>query len=107
MRLIDADAAVELLRRMVESYRMIGQIEYSHRLMGDVYMLQNATVFPTIDAVPVVHARWVHRCRYIATEIREWCCSACGELPPGPNQCAYELRYCPRCGAKMDGGAEG
>jgi hypothetical protein len=56
----------------------------------------------TVDAAPVVHARWVHRCRYIATEIWEWRCSACGELPPGPNQLAYELRYCPRCGAKMD-----
>lgn len=54
------------------------------------------------DLAPVVHARWVHRCRYIATEIREWCCSACGELPPGPNQLAYELRYCPSCGSKMD-----
>ena len=57
-------------------------------------------------AAPMVRARWDFRCRHIRTEIWEWHCSACGELPPGDNRLAYTLNYCPNCGAKMDGGAD-
>lgn len=99
MRLIDADALWHHFAAMQECV----SIRDHMYLMGVISIIDRA---PDVDAAPVVHARWVHRCRYIATEIWEWCCSACGELPPGPNQCAYELRYCPSCGAKMDGGAD-
>ena len=52
---------------------------------------------PTVDAVEVVHGRWVnpymnrygHPCH---------CCSACGF------KASYQDKnYCPNCGAKMDG----
>ena len=60
---------------------------------------------PTVDAEPVRHGR------YIGTEYDgyadgnpvyyEWICSEC--------ECVFEdekphYRYCPNCGAKMDGG---
>ena len=52
---------------------------------------------PTIDAVPVVHARWVHG----VTLGHEWRkCSAC-LVSQGIFGC---FTYCPNCGAKMDGG---
>lgn len=61
---------------------------------------------PTIDAVPVVHARWVDNH-----------CTACGMMPMGaemwehldetPPRMEFFMSYCPCCGAKMDGGAEG
>lgn len=56
---------------------------------------------PTVDAVEVVHGRWVDRM------VRDWRCSECGEQ-------IYKVRhvdgycfddkpnYCPNCGAKMD-----
>ena len=48
---------------------------------------------PTIDAVPVVHAKWI--------DAREYCgdymCSNCDALY-GTNK----FKYCPNCGAKMD-----
>lgn len=53
---------------------------------------------PTIDAVPVVHGRWIDLGRNYYTVVSQ--CSEC---------CAkYDFRspYCPNCGAKMDGGAE-
>lgn len=55
-----------------------------------------------VDAVPVVHARWVENSMYYR-------CTACGTdfddgivlIHPG----VFQLPdYCPDCGAKMDGG---
>ena len=55
---------------------------------------------PTVDAVPVVHGRWIEK-----QEPIPWCeddvdvftvCSIC-------NCCSIgESYYCPNCGAKMD-----
>lgn len=54
---------------------------------------------PTIDAVPVVHAKWLY------DRPQHYECSACksmwGELMK------RMAHFCPNCGAKMDGGAEG
>ena len=53
---------------------------------------------PTVDAVEVVHGRWVHD--------KPWLfgfeCDQCGKwiLPDGTNG---DMNYCPNCGAKMDG----
>lgn len=55
---------------------------------------------PTIDAVPVVHGRWV-----LGVPIT---CSVCGK-PAAEHDSPitfWESPYCPWCGAKMDGGAE-
>lgn len=55
---------------------------------------------PAVDAVPVAHARWV---KTHTTEENVWNCSACG-YPVGIWTAGS--RFCPNCGAKMDGGAE-
>lgn len=49
---------------------------------------------PYIDAEPVKHGRW--------SEDDEgfYHCSACKELSD------WDHRYCPNCGAKMDGGVD-
>lgn len=56
---------------------------------------------PAVDAVQVVHGRWL-----ITTErfTPELVCSACGERVPciSDVNVMAELRYCPNCGAKMD-----
>ena len=59
---------------------------------------------PTIDAVPVVHARWVHEQRYGDSGGWVWRCKACRREAISPIISA--LKYCHCCGAKMDGGAE-
>lgn len=57
---------------------------------------------PTIDAVPVVHGRWVQE------DEDAWRCTCCGAfwtfIDGGPEE--NDARFCPVCGAKMDGGAE-
>ena len=62
---------------------------------------------PAVDAVPVVHGRWVDHL------VRDWRCSECGEkIQKVRNVDGYcyddKPKYCPNCGAKMDGkdGAE-
>ena len=54
---------------------------------------------PTVDAVPVVHGRWIPFKSEAAGNIQY--CSACGIGNPN------KTNYCPKCGAKMDGGNDG
>ena len=66
--------------------------EYVWYKAKDIYhAIENA---PTVDAVEVVHGSWLP-CGFG----KEIMCSACrcelGDL--------WEYRYCPNCGAKMDG----
>lgn len=57
------------------------------------------------DVVPVVHGRWVDRIVNENEVIQPWMkryyCSECIE---GGNQSWF--KFCPNCGAKMDGGAD-
>jgi hypothetical protein len=90
MRLIDADA---LEARAYEIY-VHASPEFKTRMNTLKALIDQA---PTIDAVPVVHARWsTHQECSVCGDFARY--SAYGE--------PYYSRYCPNCGAKMDGGAE-
>ena len=53
---------------------------------------------PTVDAVPMVHGRWVH----LGGD--EWCCSVCGFVITTEGSWDKPTKkYCEDCGAKMDG----
>lgn len=94
MRPIDADKLVK------NAYSAVFMGRNSNRLkqlvMWIVDDLINTT--PTIDAVPVVHGRWVNN--GIPDSMLSGC-SVCG-CPYGSSG----FRYCPHCGAKMDGDEE-
>lgn len=106
----------DLLRYVSERIGKIKEIRDSAKLNGeaDVFahcngeitearrMKYHLSMFaPTIDAVPVVHARWVDNH-----------CTACGMQPMGdelwehldgaPPRMEFFMSYCPCCGAKMD-----
>ena len=52
---------------------------------------------PTVDAVPMVHGRWVH----LGGD--EWCCSVCGFVITTEGSWDKPTKkYCENCGAKMD-----
>ena len=54
--------------------------------------------FPAIDAEPVRHGKWL----YVGYGKPDaWDCSECGVMV------AKQHFYCPRCGARMDGGTDG
>lgn len=60
---------------------------------------------PAADVAPVVHGRWVDRIvdenEVIQPWMKRYYCSECLE---GGNQSWF--KFCPNCGAKMDGGEE-
>ena len=52
------------------------------------YIVGEINCLPSVEAVPVVHGRWIDEC-----------CSECGQyVYRGDSR-----NYCPNCGAKMDG----
>ena len=61
---------------------------------------QNIKDATTVDAEPVRHGRWIEK-GYVCGET-EYQCSECKETEWRTS--ASRLKYCPFCGAKMDGG---
>lgn len=53
---------------------------------------------PTVDAVPVVHGRWVHVPSSDMMTGKAYKCSECNKMRYG----SYMPNYCQCCGAKMD-----
>ena len=84
---IERDAAVAFLENMAASRYLIQCFE-------------NKEQFPTADVAPVVHGEWsivwVDR-GHIDME-KMYKCSVCG------GRKYNDYRYCPECGAYMDGG---
>lgn len=77
--------------------------------IGDfaLYILGN---FPTADVVPVVHGEWYYNENGRDFGLGAWACSCCDtcnhNIPGNPNINPYiwsGSKFCPNCGAKMDG----
>ena len=60
---------------------------------------------PAADVAPVVHARWIYVEETLATS-SGYCCSACRRPRWLSPDVPEVFKYCPKCGAKMDGGAD-
>lgn len=84
-RLVRLEDVKELLIGL-ESLPWEEEVDY---MLGDL---------PVVDAVPVVHGRWVFNPR-----IGEHECSNCKGSISLSDDTASHPRYCPQCGAKMDG----
>ena len=63
---------------------------------ADIIFADDISNSPTVDAEELVHGRWV-------TGIVHYVCSVCGNGHLGMPQ----TKYCPDCGAKMDGDGNG
>ena len=114
-RLIDADAFLKSL--VWECGDVCERIEYSDCLYAEYgfsrkairKLMQN---FPTIDAVEVVHGRWKQTKEPLGfQEVDCVECSNCHELWVMDEEYEFEdflaWKYCPNCGAKMDGDGNG
>ena len=111
-RLIDANA---LMKRFYNYYDCVNEFTSKNGYRGETLMnyevadmiydcIDNA---PTVDAVEVVHGRWVSSgCGFD-------CCSECRRLYTDGYFTAMGIKpraqfnYCPNCGAKMDGDGNG
>ena len=91
-RLIDANA-------LLKSYDVAWMVEYDESGCGvRKKALPTKTIeeAPTIDAVEVVHGRWVF------DRPNHYKCSLCDAMWSGV---ARFMKFCPNCGMPMDGGA--
>lgn len=86
MAYIDQKAAVDAVKKV------IGNLDHECKPMMDFYSaLWNV---PAADVAPVVHGRWEN----FRGKPK---CSQCKAVWP---EDYFGHNYCPRCGAKMDGG---
>ena len=91
---INRAAAVKSVLRMRRPENSVAQ----NRMLSIIQM--DMLKLPAADVAPVVHGRWIHDGCRIEGGI-DWChCSECGK---SDNFCA-RTNYCPKCGAKMEGG---
>ena len=101
-RLIDADAEIEAIKKYAckgcESYN---GIKYRSCWADDlISWIKDA---PKVDAVEVVHGRWIHVPSSDMMTGKAYKCSECGKMRYG----SYMPNYCQCCGAKMDGDGNG
>ena len=104
MRLIDPVESVKAIDRCCAELNVTDSDEMA--IMGSIKnMLMH---FPTIDAVPVVHGRWIpleadgYADGYPVYDL--WECSECREEHSGDEDTLTP--YCPACGAKLEVGYE-
>ena len=95
-RLIWGDIAEEHLMKLAERYK--------GSFSGDAFLraAQEIEIMPTVDAVEVVHGRWIE-----AEDGDGAVCSVCGEDFCNVYLEVERFLYCPNCGAKMDGDGNG
>lgn len=60
---------------------------------------ETINIVPAVDAEPVRHGRWIYRNESV---FPDYACSLCGCT----SIFVADAKYCPVCGAKMDGGRE-
>lgn len=92
MRLIDADTVYAILTRLIEEQKKSHNLNEVIGLMEARTEVNNA---PTIDPVPVVHARWI-KSNYDNIDGTIYKCPNCN------TEFFNAWNYCPQCGAKMD-----
>lgn len=111
MRLIDANALCEFFRERYEYLRNAserqlpnGYVEVDLEIQCGAIIakefLDKANDAPTVDAVEVVHGRWIFKHNPITDPKRYFIRIVCSECNLHTGQ---KSNYCPSCGAKMDG----
>lgn len=96
MRLIDANDYRE--RRCRTCINRV-QCDNGGNLCFDIMVLNTC---PTIEAQPVKHGRWINDANSIPR------CSECSYIPEFNRLIDdyYYSDFCPKCGARMDGGSK-
>ena len=95
----------DLISRSAVLKKMDELIDFAYRNEDDDLHHTLVTVcsyideIPTLDAVPVVHARWIDL-RESYSDIQAGRCSNCGVEVAGVDG---DVNYCFNCGARMDG----
>ena len=97
MRLIDGDALIEKFNEKVDMAECLIDARTAERFATFCALADAVEEMPTVDAVEVVHGRWIEQEKYTFGLMYD--CSICDNriLDNG-----HSWNYCPNCGAKMD-----
>ena len=95
-RLIDANAYKASLTKWKEDAWKHNE-RHDAMLIADC--LSELELMSTVDAVEVVHGRWIHVPSSDMMTGKAYKCSECNKMRYG----SYMPNYCQCCGAKMDG----
>ena len=92
MRMINAD----VLKQHIDKLPALpdGNFAGNHSALKALINMQ-----PTVDAVPVVHGRWIYHVDDLFPADNTQECDQCHEEQP----LTCDDNFCPHCGAKMDG----
>lgn len=107
--LISREAALDVLRNAMNGFRIVGMRSGKTLLQSAVNEAwEGLNNIPAVDAVPVVHGRWIH----CDGKSNLWYCSECGGRIMYSQKCrTYQIKkppvseankFCKHCGAKMD-----
>lgn len=78
-------------------------LEFAHNHIDGQVDCNDIARFPSVDAEPVRHGRWIHTTKEDSDwggTFHRYTCSACN-WSMGDNPTGWGL-FCPHCGAKMD-----
>lgn len=95
---VDREAALRAIQGQRGPCRSFAQNQMLDHLRAGILRI------PAEDVAPVVHGRWIEKDDdWFATY---YDCSVCGEswVPIDGTPEENNVKYCPSCGAKMDGG---
>lgn len=101
-----AEEIIEQLERLIEDREAFIRADAPDRnvFVRDKEALEEAVKVLKRYNLPVRHGRWIIEDEYYVDDT--YICSLCGYefiITDGDLE-SNELNYCPRCGAKMDGG---
>ena len=88
---------VELNHRL--NFLMGENGEYDHYTSGFDEAVTRVENFPAADVAPVRHGKWLYGDYYDIGDV-------CSECDWDSEMTHPSYRYCPNCGAKMDGGED-
>lgn len=107
MDLISREAALNATKMVYIECIFVDDCGYEVDECDDlaVVFAKDIKALPAVDAVPVVHGRWIPIVEKVwnldIPVVVDWKCSVCNGMG---NE---DFNYCPTCGAKMDGGNNG
>ena len=112
--------ADEYIKRSQAIKELTNAYEYEYPTASGAFDEFATTIVPNVlrnipaaDVVEVVHGRWIESYNPLGfDEVKCAECSSCGEdWIMGDDECIYDYivhwKYCPSCGAKMDGDENG
>lgn len=103
-KLIDGSALYRALEKMCKNEDFDDEYEMGQRI-GIRKAMTEIEHAESVDAIPIRHGKWLYRkFEVFGLEYAGNCyCSACGTDAQTDDGIEYMSRFCPNCGARMDG----